>query len=461
MKTHGYRDWSLRDSFGFAQPWHNFSKHGPGNSEAAFFCAHLLQTPPRIVSAKQLAVAYKIKLTSTTLVMFLIPLIVIVAFVVFFIRRENKQSLIRQWQLAADSLAQVKCDPGGTLSGSPTLYGYIEGRRIDVAAFCHREFGSSSTQMTGYRVKRNSPIDLPPAAIISLSNHFPKFEIDSERIFCGTNGVEKSASNLTSAVNRIAAALRLADTEHTKNDLAQSEKDLVETLASVKNEPPPPLEKDEIISPITEIPKDLPADQIPAYLRQEKSAEAAAIANAIDEQDPPFEMESEPQPAAVVVNPAPPIVAENAAEISESPLTLAARDLFTFGHNHFETTQRFSSQYDQQDVSGRGILRRVEIFSNDRFFGRGPGILAEIEIDCPQVEIANAEEETGSSSATSPPSQIKATIEITVDENEDTSPNSIARVLRERIGEPVEVCGTLIRCDAFDARLFLKSGIVA
>ena len=122
--------------------------------------------------------------------MILIPLIVIVAFVVFFIRRENKQALIRQWQLAADTLTRIKCDPGGTLSGNPTLYGYIEGRRIDVATFFHREFGSSTTQMTGYRVERNSAVELPAAAINSLTKHFPKFEVDAKRIFCGSYGIE-------------------------------------------------------------------------------------------------------------------------------------------------------------------------------------------------------------------------------------------------------------------------------
>jgi len=395
--------------------------------------------------------------------MILIPLIVIAAFIVFFIRRENKQALVRQWQLAADSFDRIKCDPGGTLSGNPTLYGYVEGRRIDVAPFFHREFGSTSTQMTGYRIKRNSPIDLPPAAIASLSNHFHKFEIDSERIFCGTNGIEKSASNLTSAVNRIATALRLADTEYAKANLARSEKDLVETLTSVKNEPPPPLEKDEALTTITDIPTDLPADQIPTFLREEASRETASIADAIDEPDTPIEVESAPAttPEPVKIKPAPPIEAEPVTPIAEPPLTLTGRDLFASGHNHFETTQRFASRYDQKETGGHGILRRVETFSNDRIFGRGPGILAGIEIDCPQIEVAAVEESTGFNSTATPPSKIEAIIEIAVDENESTSTNSMARELRKRIGEPVEVCGTLIRCDAFDTRLFLKNGIVA
>ena len=395
--------------------------------------------------------------------MILIPLIVIVAFVVFFIRRENKQALIRQWQLAADTLTRIKCDPGGTLSGNPTLYGYIEGRRIDVATFFHREFGSSTTQMTGYRVERNSAVELPAAAINSLTKHFPKFEVDAKRIFCGSYGIEKSAGNLTAAINRIAAALRLADAEHAKSELAQSDNELVETKASVKNEPPPPVEP---APTICEIPEDHPADQIPAYQRQEKSAPAPAPAPSIadatddDDQDTPFEMEAGPEPADIETEPLPPIVTESAAQIPEPSITLAARDLFASGHNHFETTQRFSSQYDNNDVSGHGILQRVEIFSNDRFFGRGPGILAEIEIDCPQLELAAPEEAAGFNRAPSPPSKINATIEITFDEDGEPA-NSIARELREHIGEPVEVCGTLIRCDSFDTRLYLKSGMVA
>ena len=319
--------------------------------------------------------------------------------------------------------------------------------------------------MTGYRVKRNSAIEIPASAIASLTNHFAKFEIDSERIFCGTNGVENSASNLTTAINRIAAALRVADAAHAKADLAQSEKSPADKRSGANSEPPPPIEPAAVF---TEIPDDLPADQIPTFLRENSPDESPAIADAIDIQEPPLETETKikasppsepnpdpnPQPEMVEVKPAP--------QISEPALTLAARDLFASGHNHFETTQRFSSEYDEQEIGGRGTLRRVETYSNDRFFGRGPGILAEIEIeiDCPQMALAHADEPGGYSGARPAPEHINATIEIVVDENEATTASSIARDMRRRIGDPVEVYGTLFRCDTFDARLFLKHGIV-
>jgi len=378
--------------------------------------------------------------------MILIPIIVIAVFIVFFIRRENKQALIRQWQLAADSLERIKCDPGGTLSGNPTLYGYVEGRRIDVAAFLHREFGSTSTQMTGYRIKRNSEVDLPSAAITSLTNHFSKFEVDSERIFCGTNGIENSASNLTSAINRIAAALRLADTEHAKADLAQSEKDLTATLTSVTTEPPPPPAPDTVI---TEIPDDLPADQIPAFLRRNTPDESPPIADAIDAQETPVEVEPEPDPSPEVEIEAAPVEIE-----TEPALTLAARDLFASGHNHFETTQRYSSDYDDQEISGRGELLKVTTYSNDRTFGRGPGVVAEIEIPCPALP-SNADDENP---PPTPPSPIVAVVALQIDE--DTTPSAAVRKYRDRTSDRIDLVGTLTRCDPFDHKLYLTGGII-
>jgi hypothetical protein len=398
----------------------------------------------------------------------MLPLIIIlvVGFVIYKIRRQHKQQLLVSWQLAASSLPGFRCIPGGAISGYPSLTGMIEGRRIDVAPFFHQEFGNNNTQMTGYRVRCDAPIELPGEAVTSLTNHFQKFEVDDRRIFCATYGVEHSSSSLVTKIRKIEAAIQLAEQERDRQAaelLAKSraEIDAVQLAKQVeenaqKNLEPTTQDKENETTVVAEIstPPPLPdADELsagPVLLPTEVTEKDIAEVDANGPQPEP-----QPEPESFDAVPVP------RAPASNDTLTRAALDLFASGHNKFEITRLFDGEYKQREIDGKGILQRVDTYANDRTFGRGPGVVAEIEVSIPEAPATDGDEEGHDIPAYHrEPRPNAVRLRVALPPVEDVSVGSQARELRQHIGDEVELLGTLCRCDPFDTSLHLCGGVI-
>ncbi len=386
----------------------------------------------------------------------LIFVILFIAAIVFFLKRGQKRNLLSTWQIAASALDNFRCIPGGTITGYPSLTGMIEGRRIDVAPFFHREFGSSTSRMTGYRVRCDHAVELPPEAIANLTDHFRNFEHASRQIFCATAGVEELSASLITGVRKIAAALRQADMEAERKAQAQAPK--VKNLVSVRMEPrgSEPVASKEPVAALVYEPTSPPALPDPEAQPDKASGSASPQAGAQLATVLPVEPEANPAP-----EPEPEIPALR-APIPQNSLTRTALDLFAQGRNRFEITQHFDAAYSGREIEGSGILQRVDTFSNDRILGRGPGVVAEIEValpaPTPPPPADTGEEIPASSTQPRSPRSVRVYVVLPVCEN--VTPGAQARELREDLGKQVEVCGTLLRCDPFDARLHLIDGVL-
>ena len=132
---------------------------------------------------------------------------------------------------------------------------------------------------------------------------------------------------------------------------------------------------------------------------------------------------------------------------TDDALARAAADLFEAERNHFEIDRHFAKSYQGEVLEGAGILRQVERFSNDRVYGRGPGVLCEVEI----LRIG----EPGGG-----PQVVHAIFQIPTEEDSESAVRSLLSEWREHLGETVTLCGTPTRCDSFAGTLYLAESVI-
>ncbi len=108
---------------------------------------------------------------------------------------------------------------------------------------------------------------------------------------------------------------------------------------------------------------------------------------------------------------------------------MLCEDLFDSGLSRFEMGRTFDSEIKGSAIEGGGTLRRIDKFSTDLVFGRGPGLCAQLEIMKP---------EKGSA--------IMAFVEM---------PSDDLKALREKIGTEVTFSGELLKCDPFTNRIYV------
>ena len=391
-------------------------------------------------------------------------ILIFVGFIAYRIRKQHKQKFTAQWQLAASSLSGFRCIPGGSVTGYPSLTGLIEGQRIDVAPFFHQEFGNDNTRMTGYRVRCDVPIELPGEAITSLTNHFQKFEVDERRIFCATYGVEQSSSTLVAKIRKIESAIRLAaeERERLAAELLAKSKAEIEAIQMKKQAKERKNQSKAATASLNPPPLPAPVDEepplSPVFLPMDVDGDEDQVEDAIEVSETTAN-EPEPEPEAAPESSSEPPVPR--APASHDPLTRAALDLFAAGRNKFEITRHFDGEYNNCEIDGQGTLQRVDTYSNDRTFGRGPGVVVEIEVPLPEAPRSESDDEENDSPLSSRekrPGSIR--LRVALPTVEDVLPSSQARELREYVGDEVELVGTLCRCDPFDSRLHLCDGVI-
>ena len=287
--------------------------------------------------------------------------------------------------------------------------------------------GARST-WTGYRLTFPEPIDLHISGnddnrrrvIIRLSKRFTESEIEADGIFCTRSALAEDSSRI------------VADVEY----LLSAAKELQQPVVTVDHpQPPPSVATVELPAPKAPATPDPSPPPLPLREKPEVPVENHPEAEVVSEptvetEEPTPEVEPEPEKALPLAPPA-------------SALAVAARDLFDTGRNRFETGRHFSAEFQGRTLEGSGILRRVDRFSNDRVFGRGPGLIAEVEIWQLENPAAGLH-------------QVTAMVQLPSEEEEGMS----VQHWREHLGELVAVCGTAIRCDAFTGKLFLADGLV-
>jgi hypothetical protein len=167
-----------------------------------------------------------------------------------------------------------------------------------------------------------------------------------------------------------------------------------------------------------------------AVLESEPEIEPAVKAGPAVE--PIVETESEPTTEAEVA-------ATEAADVGTAATPAGSADsldvaafcaaVFAPGALSFEATRRFEQGYRGQRVAWTGTLKAAEPYRFDFVFGSGPGVKATLALD----------------TATAVDREIKAVIALP-DGSED---------LQQRIGEPLEFSGTLLKVDGFGGNVFL------
>ena len=352
----------------------------------------------------------------------------------------------------------------GTPGRQPWIYGERNGIRIDVRPFTRTQDGVRR-KWTGYRLQFSEPIDYSVTGandaqrrITSrLTNRFTESEVDGKGLFCARSSVAEDSSRLVSDVEYLLSAareLRAATLETKEVVPAPTPEPVEEEPEGAKPPPLPSREEPEVPETVSPDPEPLSEEEleIPSILRQSPEMEASVEEPTEEAEEATLDLESPPEsdPDEVEATPLP-ISAEEAAEPAppappRDSLEAAARDLFDEGRNHFEVGRHFETAYLRQTLEGTGWLRRVERFSNDRVFGRGPGLIAELEIH-------DLENPSGGLQV------IHAVVEFPPFEDEREARAMLAK-WRERIGESVTVCGTPIKCDTFAGKLFLADGLV-
>ena len=379
-----------------------------------------------------------------------------IGFAVWNAQRRNNESTFTN---AATRLGlRVTSDHGAIRR--PWIYGEIDDVRVDVKPFTRQKNGTRST-WTGYRLTFREPVrvaikgdDDPKRRIMArLTNRFAECALNENELFCARSSLAEDSTRIVNDVEYILGAAReLRAAPETEPHPPEKE--------PAKTPPPIPEPKDipELATPIrreVEPPQEEPTPafhevDLKAALSQELTPEKAPAAEIpettgveesdLEQDEPPQRLESElPLEEEPTPTPAPP----PADQPPPGSLGAAAQHLFDSGLNRFEAGRTFDSEYQGKTPEGTGILRRVDRYANDRFFGRGPGLIAEVEL----LPLENASGGlTHSTAVVQLPSEEESGLKISY--------------WRERLGEDVQVCGTLIRCDAFTGKIYLADGLI-
>ncbi|MCB1078201.1 MAG: hypothetical protein KDM64_10285 [Verrucomicrobiae bacterium] len=309
----------------------------------------------------------------------------------------------------------------GGLAAKPWIYGVHDGFRIDIRPFKPTS-GDSGGQWTGYRIAFRSPVEIATSGandvrqrtLMKLSRKFRESEVDREGIFCARPMVPDDAGILISDTEYLLEAARLFSAP---------------PLPAVAE--PIPIPEAVSIPPIPEsaTPPPLPVDA-PALPQGPSIPEVVETPASVPAPTPAKPASPEPSP-------------RKATDSEPSSLEKAAMELFAAGQNHYAVTQLFGDRFQEKTVDGSGRLTRVDRFSHDRIFGRGPGLSAEIALELPATEATPA---------------LFLTLVVALPNEEDLGFD--LRQLRDLIGSEVAVCGVLLRCDPFIRRLYLRDGLL-
>ena len=350
----------------------------------------------------------------------------------------------------------------GTPGRQPWVYGERNGIRIDVRPFTRSQDGVRR-KWTGYRLQYSEPIELSASGdndaqrrITSrLTNRFTESEVDSKGLFCARSSLAEDSSRLVSDVEYLLNAARELRAATLEPPVAEPPPPAQPEPEEPDGPTPPPLptrerpEVPETVSPQSE-PLSEEELETPSICRQ--STEAETLLSMETEEDSPVDLETLPGNDPEDLESSPPtdspeeLVEPSPPSPPKDSLEAAARDLFDEGRNHFEVGRHFETDYLRQTLKGSGWLRRVERFSNDRVFGRGPGLMAELEIH--ELENPSGGLQT-----------IHAVVEFPPFEDEREA-RAVLAEWRERIGQSITVCGSPIKCDTFAGKLFLADGLV-
>lgn len=315
----------------------------------------------------------------------------------------------------------------GLLFRKPWLHGRRDGRQLDVSLFQKTE-SEITTKWIGYRVHFQNAVTRGPTEqetaeerfLATLSGEFRECRIDEERLFCAR---ESAKPNEALLVRDIEFVLRAAKRWEEESQTALAESSFVVPV------PQPVLDRPERSANKPRVePPPLPLSKTD---REEGIVPAVPVAASV--------------PVVEVVSQVPRKPVQECAkeDLVLSPLCVAAIALAGSGLSHYEAGREFDARYLGQLIEGVGTLRKVEPFSNDRVYGRGPGLLARCEIR-----------------ATSPETALPIGMELFVELPQPDESGMVQSDWRRWIGEDVLVCGTAIRFDAFTKRLFLRDGLV-
>lgn len=337
----------------------------------------------------------------------------------------------------------------------PWVYGEIDDVRVDVKPFTRQKNGTRST-WTGYRLTFREPVrvsikgdDDPKRRVMArLTNRFAECALSDNELFCARSSLAEDSTRIVNDVEYILGAARELQ--------AAPEIEPPKPEKESAKAPPPIPEPERAPEPVTPIRQEIEPpeeDSSPVFHEVDlKSALSQSVATREKEEASESEKVEEPAPEeneslslaeseiAIEEEPTP---APPANQPPPGSLGAAAQHLFDSGLNRFESGRTFDSEYRGKTPEGTGILRRVDRYANDRFFGRGPGLIAEVEL----LPLENASGGlTHSTAVVQLPSEEVSGLEMSH--------------WRERLGEDVQVCGTLIRCDAFTGKIYLSDGLI-
>jgi len=322
----------------------------------------------------------------------------------------------------------------GSIFRKPWLHGVKGGFEIDAGPVGATAAGGRGRLMR-YRVTFRTPVDLPVEdygrtrrrLIGFLSADFEDCEVDREGISFTKARVPEHASELISdlelilleAETLVTVAIRALQSADSVVPVPENTRDISRRKREESATPPP-----------------LP-DRSPG--RPEPDSTDAEIASAALETTTrvtmrPTETESGESIFELVTDPR-----EDPKPLST--LDRVCLDLFAAGRNRYEIGRIFESDHLDHEFSGEGILRKVDRYSHDRVFGRGPGSIAVIDL---RVTVPDGDGDGGK------------LIHVTL----LAGLPSDAQPPGARAGTTVRLGGTLVRCDPFTSTLFLKATFV-
>ncbi|MCB1231705.1 MAG: hypothetical protein KDN19_15655 [Verrucomicrobiae bacterium] len=361
--------------------------------------------------------------------------------------KERQKNIVSIFSHAATEL-DLRFSTDGTVMRRPWIFGETSGIRVDVRPFTRNKNGTQAT-WTGYRLTFPHPInpsfvgenDPKRPLMARLTNRFAECSISDDELFCARSGLVEDSSRLIADVRLLI---------NTARNLMEHGKD--SEVAKPPLPPPLPVKPEPVVQEVEIEEAAEPKFHTVEFDGSESEASGSQIP-APEEPEPASTSPLEQKQDAVTVLPETEIGETATRETIEADslakdpppqsLGAAAKDLFDSGRNRFQISRTFADAYGDRTLEGTGILRRVDRYSNDRYLGRGPGYLAE-------VEIRHLENPTGGLS------QISAVVQLPGDEDSGMGLSE----WREKIGEHVLVCGTLVHCDAFTGKLFLRNGLV-
>lgn len=347
-------------------------------------------------------------------------IIAIVSFVLFSIWKDGQQKRDEVFTSAAKRL-DLNLSIEGLVFRKHWLSGFKGKFRIDAGPYGNVHSGKQRPHM-GYRITFRDPITLAEtereASRSRLITGFPglyqECEVDREGIFFARAEVPMDGTVVAADIERL---LREAEKLVARAD---------ETLDSGVFVVPVPESAREIRRESAAAPALPP----PMPERTLKSADPTpavtdAMTGTVFASDEPT-VDSFPDFASPFT------------EDPDEPTTLdiALLDLFSAGRNRYETGKRFESEHRGRTIEGSGTLRKVDRYSHDRIFGRGPGRVALVEV------------RVGSPDGSDP---LTATLFAELPEDEGS---------HDLIGKKVALAGTMIGCDPFSSRVYLTASFV-